>query len=285
MKINRFSASAIHLGLSLLVFLSFVAILYFWWFPGDLFFMDGGWQGIKLVAMVDLVLGPLLTLVLFKRGKPSLVFDMSVIASIQIAALAYGFYTTYDQRVVAMVYADHTFNTLTQAEYNDSASRLRAKGVEPLPLAQFGEQLPVNVFTQPFNTASYGEYLQSLFDDFPGIRERSDQYLDIGKHHGALSVLKLSKEDFAEDSQWATVEQLMRETGWEFEEFELYPFKARYESGVAVFDPSSMRIVDILRHESLQKIKLSNDTTATTEKKDPKPNTITMESVLNELED
>ena len=57
MKINRFSASAIHLALSLLVFLSFIAVLYFWWFPGNLFFMDGGWEGVKLVAMVDVVLG------------------------------------------------------------------------------------------------------------------------------------------------------------------------------------------------------------------------------------
>ena len=66
MKINRYSASAIHLAISLLVFLSFIAVLYFLWIPGDLFFMDGGWQGVKLVAMVDLVLGPLLTLLLFK---------------------------------------------------------------------------------------------------------------------------------------------------------------------------------------------------------------------------
>ena len=116
MVLNRYTAFSIHFALSLLVFLSLVAVMYFYWFPGDLFFMDGGWEGIKLVAMVDLVLGPFLTLLLFKRGKPSLVFDMSVIAGIQIAALAYGFYATYNQRIVAYVYADNQFNTLTSTE-------------------------------------------------------------------------------------------------------------------------------------------------------------------------
>jgi len=117
MVFNRFTASALHLALSLLVFLSLVAVMYFYWFPGELFFMDGGYEGIKLVAMVDLVLGPLLTLLLFKRGKPSLAFDLGVVACLQIAALAYGFYATYNQRIVAFVYAENRFNTLTIAEH------------------------------------------------------------------------------------------------------------------------------------------------------------------------
>ena len=51
-------AFAIHLTLSLLVFSLLVIIMLLCWLPGELFFLDGGWQGLKLVAMVDVVLGP-----------------------------------------------------------------------------------------------------------------------------------------------------------------------------------------------------------------------------------
>lgn len=263
MKINRYSASAIHLAISLLVFLSFIAVLYFLWIPGDLFFMDGGWQGVKLVAMVDLVLGPLLTLLLFKRGKPSLKFDMSVIASIQIAALLYGFYTTYNQRVVALVYADQRFSTVTLSEYRSSSELLEAKGIEPQPLANFGDKLPVHVFTEPFDSESFGKYLESLYNDFPEIRERNDQYLDLAESAEQLRQVQITKESMQQRGILKTVEKLLVKNGRKLEDIELYPLKARYESGIAVVDPESSRIVEILRHESLDSSNASEDKTST----------------------
>jgi len=161
MILNRYSAFSIHLLLSLLVFMSLVAVMYFYWFPGDLFFMDGGWQGIKLVAIVDLVLGPLLTLCLFKRGKKGLMFDMTAIACLQIAALAYGFYATYNQRIVSIVYADNRFNTLTISEYKDASAILKDKGIEPVALESFGEKLPVTVYTETFDKFTYVSYSAS----------------------------------------------------------------------------------------------------------------------------
>ena len=50
-------AFILHLVLSLLIFSSLIYVMALYWFPGELFFLDGGWQGLKLVAMVDLVLG------------------------------------------------------------------------------------------------------------------------------------------------------------------------------------------------------------------------------------
>ncbi len=265
MKINRFSASAIHLALSLLVFLSFIAVLYFIWIPGDLFFMDGGWQGVKLVAMVDLVLGPLLTLLLFKRGKPSLVFDMSVIASIQVAALLYGVYTTYNQRVVALVYADARFGTVTLSEYRSASETLRAKGIEPQPLSNFGDKLPVHVYTEPFDRESYGVYLESIFNDFPEIRERNDQYLSLDESAELLRVAQMTQESLEERDLLKTVEKLLVKNGRKLADVELYPLKARYESGLAVVDPRSAKIVEILRHESLDSEKLSTTSTVVSE--------------------
>lgn len=204
--------------------------------------------------MVDLVLGPLLTLILFKPGKPSLKFDISVIASIQIAALLYGFYTTYSQQIVALVYADEGFNTLTLAEYREASDILIAKGVEPKPLQAFGDKTPVNVFTKPFDRITYGEYLESVLNDFPEIRERNDQYLRLDESAEALREFQITREILEGNQALGIVENLLAKTGYQLEDIELYRLKARYESGLAVLDPSSSKVVKVLRHERLEKI-------------------------------
>ena len=254
MTLNRYSAFTIHLLLSLLVFLSLVAVMYFYWFPGNLFFMDGGWQGIKLVALVDLILGPLLTLCLFKRGKKGLVFDMSVIACLQIAALAYGFYATYNQRIVGFVYADNRFNTLTITEHTSSSDRLREKGIEPVAIDSFGENLPVTVYTEPFDSFSYGIYLESIFNDFPEVRERSDKYLPISKHLNDLATTQLWQNELENSGQLSRIQEMLAKKGFDESKVELYPLKARYESGIAVFDPARHEIVDVLRHPEFEQI-------------------------------
>jgi len=254
MILNRYSASFIHLLLSLLVFLSLVAVMYFYWFPGDLFFMDGGWQGIKLVAMVDLILGPLLTLFLFKRGKKNLVLDMSAIACLQIAALAYGFYATYNQRIVGMVFADNRFNTLTITEHRSSSERLKEKGIEPVAIESFGKKSPVTVYTEPFDKFTYGIYLESIFNDFPAIRERSDKYLPISEHLSDLAAMQLRDYDLESSGQLQRIQEMLADNGFAESTVELYPLKARYESGIAVFDPATQEIVDVLRHPDFSKI-------------------------------
>ena len=254
MILNRYSAFSIHLALSLLVFMSLVAVMYFYWFPGNLFFMDGGWEGIKLVAMVDLILGPLLTLCLFKRNKKGLVLDMSVIACLQIAALAYGFYATYNQRIVGIVYAENRFNTLTITEHNNSSDILREKGIEPVALNNFGDKLPVTVYTEPFDKFTYGIYLESIFNDFPGIRERSDKYLPISEHLNDLAASQLRHNDLESSGQLQRIQEMLADKGIDEAKVELYPLKARYESGIAVFDPAKHEIVTILRHPDLSQV-------------------------------
>lgn len=93
---DRLIASAIHLLISLVVALLILALLFLLWFPSPLMSL-GAVQGVQLILLVDLVIGPLLTLLVFKKGKASLLFDMSVIVALQLGALTYGLVTVYGQ--------------------------------------------------------------------------------------------------------------------------------------------------------------------------------------------
>jgi hypothetical protein len=84
---GRVRAALIHFSISVVVFCSIVAVAILAWYPPPYFFADGGWQMIRLAAGVDVVLGPLLTLVVFKADKPSLKIDLSIIGILQASVL------------------------------------------------------------------------------------------------------------------------------------------------------------------------------------------------------
>ncbi|MBK8750217.1 MAG: hypothetical protein IPL99_00550 [Candidatus Competibacteraceae bacterium] len=112
----RFRAFAIHLTASASIFLVFLGLMFFVWYPAPYFEINGGWQVLRILAGVDVVLGPLLTLIVFKPGKPSLKFDMSCIILMQLAALIYGGMIIYQQRPAFVVFGIDRFTTVSAAE-------------------------------------------------------------------------------------------------------------------------------------------------------------------------
>jgi hypothetical protein len=100
---SRFKAAGIHLLISLIVVGLIAAFYLTQWYPPELLEMSRGVQLLGILALVDVVIGPLLTLIVFKPGKKSLKFDLSVIAVLQIAAMAYGLHTMWKTRPVFLV--------------------------------------------------------------------------------------------------------------------------------------------------------------------------------------
>ena len=62
-------ASAIHIGISLLIFAAIVAWMLISLYPSFYFNMSGGVQGLLLMFGVDVVLGPLITFLVSIRTK------------------------------------------------------------------------------------------------------------------------------------------------------------------------------------------------------------------------
>src|SRR5216110_724658 len=93
---NRYRAALIHFGLSSIVAGAAFVVVYFLWYAEPLFEGAGGKQLFILLAGVDVTIGPLITLIIFKPGKPGLKFDLVVIAMMQLAALVYGTHVVFE---------------------------------------------------------------------------------------------------------------------------------------------------------------------------------------------
>lgn len=111
----RFKAAGIHLGISAVIFAVALYLILVQWYPGFHFGVDGGWRGVQIMAGVDLVLGPMLTLIIFNpfKARRLIAFDLSCIAAAQLAALAWGFYAVHSQRPVAVSFYEGAFLSLT----------------------------------------------------------------------------------------------------------------------------------------------------------------------------
>jgi hypothetical protein len=135
---NRYLAFAIHLGISFAMFLVLAAIIKFLWYPGVLFETEGGWEGIKLIAGVDLVIGPTLTLMVYNVAKKELKRDLAIIGVLQVLCIIGGMWTVANSRPIVVAYASGTFIVIT-------GHRLDEHNIDPDSIALLQGRKPVYV--------------------------------------------------------------------------------------------------------------------------------------------
>jgi len=100
---SRWKAALIHLYVSATITAIVSALLLFVWYPPPYFHVGGADELLALVVVVDVTLGPLITFIIFKSGKPGLKFDLAVIGIVQAMALVYGSHTMVSTRPVFLV--------------------------------------------------------------------------------------------------------------------------------------------------------------------------------------
>jgi len=100
---SRWKAAAIHSSVSVVVALVAGALLLGLWYPPPYFHAAGADELVLLLVGVDLALGPLLTLIVFRTGKRGLHFDLTAIAVVQSVALIYGLWIILQSRPVFLV--------------------------------------------------------------------------------------------------------------------------------------------------------------------------------------
>lgn len=105
-----------HLVASLVVVAVCAALIYGVWYPGPFDRIVGVTRVLVLMALVDAVCGPLLTLVLFDPMKARWKWriDMLLIATIQLSALAYGMDLIHGSRPVFLALEGDRFRLVQQ---------------------------------------------------------------------------------------------------------------------------------------------------------------------------
>lgn len=106
----RTEAFFIHLSLSAVLAVLALLLVFKLWYPAPLHVAVGVTQIFLLLLLVDVVLGPLLTLLVCKPGKKTLVLDLTVIAILQLSALCYGLWVVAEGRPAWLVFNSDRFD-------------------------------------------------------------------------------------------------------------------------------------------------------------------------------
>ena len=147
---NRWKASGIHLLISMILVGILLVVLLNTWYPPAIMGISKAEGLIYILAGVDITIGPLLTLIVYKVGKPSLKFDLSVIALLQISALSFGLYTIWQSRPVFMVAANDRFY-LVYANEVEAKNLAQAKNPEYSTLGFGGAKIVAAVSSIDIN--------------------------------------------------------------------------------------------------------------------------------------
>ena len=114
----RIRAFIYHGLLSAVIILLVCTVALLRWFPYPLYLLDGTLGALLMLALVDIVIGPAITLLVFTANKSikERAIDCSVIACVQVAALGYGLSQIHDQEIVALVHVDNAFHPVPRKE-------------------------------------------------------------------------------------------------------------------------------------------------------------------------
>lgn len=88
----------------MLIALVVVGVIFFIWYPFPLATAVGVTHIFLMLLAIDVVIGPILGVLVYKEGKKSLKFDLTVIILIQLSALCYGVYSIAQGRPVWLAY-------------------------------------------------------------------------------------------------------------------------------------------------------------------------------------
>lgn len=103
---EKFKAFGWHFLATATLALAAAVVIFFVWYPDPFQAMLGGTKFFLLISACDLVLGPLISLVIYnsKKSRRELVLDYSVVGVVQIAAFVYGVMSMADARPVYVAF-------------------------------------------------------------------------------------------------------------------------------------------------------------------------------------
>lgn len=194
---SKVRAFTVHLLLSLLLLCGLFMIAYFIWFPNGLIHL-GATAGFKIIVLVDIILGPLLTFIVFDKRKKSLGFDLTVIAIIQLAGLVYGMSIVYKERPVLAVLGTDAMHVFLNEDFENwgLANNLEPYAKPKVHYLDFVNDIDESIKSEIEHELTLGRPLASKAELHKNISEVSTQTFK--------ARVKLLQDKFSKERSEAT---------------------------------------------------------------------------------
>lgn len=189
--LDRLKAFSVHLACSATVAGILAYLVFGIWYPGQLDKAVGVEHLYLVILVVDASLGPLITFVVYRKGKKYLKLDLAIIVFLQLAALGYGVHTVAEGRPAWIVFNVDRFDVVRAGEVSDT---YRAKAApEYQGLSWLGPRWVAAAL--PEDSQAKDELLFTALSGGPGLVQRPTLYqpLDSANETMASKAKPLAK--------------------------------------------------------------------------------------------
>lgn len=240
-----FKPFLIHLAVSALVAVICYWLVFLQWYPEPFQATERVLPIFLTLLAVDVLVGPLLTLLVYRPGKKDLAFDMAVIIALQAAALSYGVWSLDRARPAWLVFSVDRFELVRKVDIDDR----RIVDADPAFRAPAFLEPRWIAADAPQNHHDQQALLFESIAGGPDMANRPELYarLDDKRQVVARAILPLSQ--LGRSNEPERVQQVLRQypeaDGW-------IPMVATHESLVVLMERASVRIIAVVRLEGYE---------------------------------
>lgn len=244
----RIKAFSIHVLISASVISLFLCFALLIWYPFPFDYFYSPFDVLKIVLVVDLIVGPLFTLIVYdiKKSKRELRRDLSVVVLIQVIAFVWGVHVTYVSRPIFLVFSNQDFYVFAK----DDVDLTLLKDETLLPAFWKGVQ---QVYVKPPKdsdelTELYREYYDG---EKPEIALRLDRYLALRKEFDYIAQfsIDMSKAD-KNTSEWVVLEKFLQKTHRPLSYYVFFPVNGTNKKATLVFERETGKMVNMIKFDS-----------------------------------
>ena len=192
-----------HLLISFFIALVVVGVVFFIWYPSPLATAVGVTHIFLMMLAIDVIVGPLLGLLVYKEGKKTLKFDLGVIIALQISALGYGIYSIEQGRPAWLVFYADRFELIRK---NDLLLENIDQAKKQFQQVSWAKSQFVTIKT----ITNTQQYQDDIFTEVMGgvsLAQKPERYVDFVQ---AKSQLQQRAKNLKELNQYNDAQQVDR---------------------------------------------------------------------------
>lgn len=235
----RLKVFGTHLSISALIAIAVIGLIFFIWYPAPLHTAVGVTQIFLILLAIDVVLGPLLTLLVYKVDKKTLAMDLTIIALLQLSALGYGLWTVAEGRPAWLVFAVDRFELVRVLDIDE-------RKLDQTDLAYRQPSLLGPQWVAASNPSDRDEHNELIMESVFGgadLAQRPSLYQPLNTQENVIQqrVLELSKlYQFNDKNSVSTLLALHpRANAW-------LPLRANNQDMVVLIHKASAKVVAIV---------------------------------------
>lgn len=234
----KLKASFIHLVLSAIIISALVSLVILFWFPSTFLGITNFKDVALILVIIDLILGPLLTFVVFNPNKKNLKFDLSVIASIQLMALVYGLYMLFLSHPLYITYYDNSFNVITAKQANPEKAKYKS-----LKISKFSS--PVLAYLDLEDKKTKNQLFTDMLDGDVEIEARTEYYKPYKNHLDTILANSLDADSIF-SGEGISTESFNKKFG-DINDFAYFPIVSTTKDAIIVLDKKSGEAVTTIK--------------------------------------